>query len=125
MIRFLPVVLAVVVSACAGSSTTSEYPPLDPSEVVIYASEDDIPGEFEVVSFITPPQQSTYAPAGQAQQQVRDEAARRGANGLLLVEADSEVANARIAAAINQQRSYNRTQYVAIYVFGDTSSTAN
>ncbi len=115
--------LVLLMAACAGSGTTTDtasgYPPLESSQVTVYNSEKDVPGEFEVVSFLQPPQQTGYSASSSQTEEMRRQAARLGANGLLLIDENSEVADARISAALSQRGSYNRTQYVAIFV-GET-----
>lgn len=112
----LSALLVLTLSACGGSSAAPTYPRLDPSQVVLYASEAEIPGEFEIVRFLQPPSRRGYSSDEARTQELVAQAAQVGANGLLTIDENAEIADGRIAAALSSQGSYSRVAYVAIFV---------
>lgn len=117
--RFLLAALVVLSAGCAtqGQASGTDWPPVSPADVNIYQSPDDIDGEYEVLVSLRAPDRGGYGADRDPLDTVRREAGRLGANGILVVNAEDEAADARIRAATAQGQSFSRTQYVAIYVY--------
>ena len=114
---------AVAMSGCVQTKATmlspKEYPKLEPSEVTIYLSEEDIPGRFERVALITSEGNTQYTRQDQMYESIRKKAAQVGANGVLLGKVDEPSNGAKIAGAFLGTGSTRRSEMVAIYVYID------
>ena len=120
--------LVVVLSGCVQTKATmlsaKEYPPIDPSEVTIYLSEDDVPGRFERVALITSSGSTQYTRQDQMYESIRKKAAEIGANGVLFSEINEPSTGAKIAGAFLGTGSSRNSEMVAIYVFVEEPAAA-
>lgn len=117
--------LALAWAGCAsqGAATAdSPYPPTRPEDVVVYASVEDVPGEYDFLGFLSPPQTSSYGNSeARAEASARREAAARGANAIVRVDADSPIAEERIRQGLARGTSANRSGLAALYVYPATT----
>ena len=116
-----PVALTIVLAALAVGCTSSRpaetgYPAVSASDVTVYQSADEIQGEYHVLSVLPQPERGGYNAARDPLQDMRRAAGRLGANGLLVVDTDDEIAEARIRTALAQGTSFSGTRYLAVYV---------
>ena len=114
-------VLALALTGCVQTQATmlssKTYAPLEPEQVTIYLSEDDIPGRFERVAIINAKGSTSYTNQNQMYEAVRKKAAEVGANGVLFAEVDEPSAGAKIAGAFLGTGSNRNAEMAAIYVF--------
>ena len=89
----------------------------------VYENEDDIGAEYEVLGQVQPRRQSSYGVTSEDQifADARVMAARLGANGILVVDQDETLTDARIRKAARDGGAVYRTIYVAIRVFSPTA----
>ena len=84
--------------------------------MTVYESADEIEGEYQVLGFLPQPERGGYNAARDPIEDMRRAAGRLGANGLVVVDTDAEIAESRIRTALSQGTSFSGTQYVAVYV---------
>ena len=120
-LSLLAAVLMVAACAPSASVTADGRPALRSDDVVVYRSEGQVPGEYEVVEVIVPPSDiaregSGYNATDAVERFARRRAAALGANGVLVVstaEADSE---ARSRSAVLNGYTLTPGTFVAIRV---------
>ena len=110
----LPLVLAALLAGCASGASDLGRTPVATSDVAVYEGVDEVEGEYEVLTVLPQVERGGYGAGRNVVDQMRAAAGRLGANGLLVV--DAETTDARIRTAIAQGSSVGRTQYIAIYV---------
>lgn len=121
-------VAALLLTGLAGCSSTGDSV-ISPSpssaanqgEIVFYESEDAVPGEYEVVEVITPPDHiaregSGYEGTGAIRRYVRRRAAALGANAVLLVSTAEADSDSRALATVRNGYTLAQTRFVAIKV---------
>jgi hypothetical protein len=95
MLRFLPLTFAAcIVAGCVTSSTTmlvepEKYPPVPADSVQVFASEDELKEngyEYEAVALLDAGGGADYTNDRMIVNELRQEAAKIGANGIVLVE---------------------------------------
>lgn len=117
----LALALAVVGCAAPSGTTASGRPALRPADVVFYASERDVPGEYEVIEVLVPPDDiarvgSGYDSSDAVERYARRRAAALGANGVLSVNTAEADSDSRAAAVVRNGYTLSQTHMVAIYV---------
>lgn len=95
------------------------YPPVDPADVVIYLSEDDIPADWKPIAIIHAQGEAQLTTESKMLRKSRERAAELGANGLLIEEIKEPSAAAQIAGEVLGTGSTRRGRVVAIRVFFD------
>ncbi len=122
---FLPLLAVLVLAGCVQTQATllsnQKYPPIEPDDVVIYMSEDDIPGDYEKVAIIHAQGETDFTNESQMLKAMRKRAAKVGANGVLLPAIDEPSTGAKIAGAVLGVSTERRGETLAIYVFGETA----
>ena len=116
--------LALALSACASSSEyriaeETGLPVLSRNDVTVYQTREQVGDDYEVLGYLKPSASTARSSYGNADPQVEEakrQAARIGANGVLVVTAEDLNADARIRQAMGTNTSFSRRQFVAIYV---------
>ena len=116
------VLLSGCVTTQATMLTSNEYPELDPSEVTIFLSFEDIPAEYEQIALLNAQGSSGMTNESQMYEAFRKRAAKIGANGVVLGGVNERGAGARIAGAIFGVPTQRRGEAVAIFVFYEDTS---
>ncbi|NIR49545.1 MAG: hypothetical protein GWN41_09865 [Phycisphaerae bacterium] len=104
--------------------TNQTYPNVDPEEVVVYVTPNDVTGDYEKIGIIHAQGESSWTNEHQMIESAKKKAASIGANGIILGEIDEPSAGAKIAGAIFGTGTTRRTQILAIYVFENQRSGA-
>lgn len=119
--------LCVSILSCVSTYTTvlnpsQRHPPLTPDKVVIYTSADKVPGKYEEVAVLS--SQGAYTVAGDDKfyESFRKEAAKIGANGVILSAIEDPTTGQKVGSAvlgallIPNAMANRKTQAMAIYV---------
>lgn len=113
-----PLLLTLLLAGCVQTQATmlsgETYPPTLESDVVIYLSEADIPGEFKKIAIINAQGESSWTNEQQMYTAARKRAAKIGAHGVLIEEVDEPGSGAKVAAAIFGTGTTRRGQMIAI-----------
>lgn len=113
-------IAALMLSGCVTASTTmldtQQRPATQPDDVRIYLEEDDVPRSFTKVAVIDLSGASGWTDQEQIYQKARKEAARVGANGVLLQQMEEAGTGEKLASALFGTGSDTDAQMVAIYV---------
>lgn len=123
MYRFTPILAlaCVLLTGCIQTQATrlspNQFPAVDPEMVVIYVSEEDIPGEYEKVALIHAQGSSTYTNEANMLNAAKRRAAAVGANGVVLGRVDEASNGAKVAAAVFGMDTTRRGQMLAVYVY--------
>lgn len=116
-------VFAVFLTGCVTANTTklsaNDYPPLDPNEVTIYLSEDDVPGDYEKVGIINLSGNYQFTNQEKMYEKARKEAAKIGANGVVVEEIREPGTGAKVASALVGVGGDRTGEMLAIFVFSD------
>jgi len=112
--------LAFVLTGCVTTDATmlsgKTYPALNPEDVTIYLSENDIDGDYEKIALINAKGSASYTSESQMYAAVRKKAAEMGANGILHAELDEPSSGAKVAAAFLGGDTTRRGEMIAIFV---------
>lgn len=112
--------LTLVLGGCVVTSVTplsnKQYDPVSPDQVVIYLDETDIPGEFEKLAIINAKGESSWTDEKQMYERARKDAAKIGANGILVEQVKEPSAGAKIAGAFLGTGSQRTGTMIAIRV---------
>ena len=111
--RSLLLGLTVLVAGCA---TSAAYPRVPVDEVVVFEREADIQAEFEVISEITPRRRLSYETLTDKDllADARKQAARLGANALLVLDRDEALSPERAQYMARTDRGYESSVYIAL-----------
>ena len=96
--------------------SSKTYPELSPEDVVIYLSEEDIPGEFEKIAILNAKGSSDFTNESQMYNALKKKAAKIGANGILFQPVKEASQGAKVAAAIFGTGTSRRAEMIAIFV---------
>lgn len=117
-------ICALLLTGCVSTSVTSlnnkPYPPLQPSQVVLYLDEADIPGEYEKVAILYSRADHNLTNENKMLKNARKKAAKIGANGLLLKRLKEPNTGDRVAQVLLGTQADRRGEMVAIYVLPTT-----
>ena len=85
----LVVAAGTVLAACVRTSTVmlggvQGYAPIDPSQVTVFVSEGDIPGDYVKVAYISAEGAHGWTSEEGMVQKAQQEAAKLGANGIVI-----------------------------------------
>ena len=122
--KTLTFLTALALAGCAspsGTTASGDRPALRPADVVFYASEAEVPGEYEVVEVLVPPADvaragSGYDASAAVERYARRRAAALGANGVLVVTTAEAGSEARAVAAVRNGYTLKENDMVAIFV---------
>jgi len=96
--------------------SSKQYPPIHPSQVQIYLSEDDIEAPYEKIAIINAQGEGSWTNESQMYKAARKRAAKVGANGVLITELKEPSNGAKIAGAIFGTGTTRRGEMIAIRV---------
>ena len=119
---FLLFILVIMISGCSVSSkatmtTGHKRPPISPDEVKIYDSIEKVPGQYEEMALITSKGDYRHTDLANMYSSMRAEAAKIGANGLILGEIQEPRTRDMVLNAIFNTGSYRTGKATAIFVF--------
>ncbi len=114
--------------SCVSTGTTvlnpaAKRPPVTPDKVVIYTSPDKVPGKYEEVAILSSQGAYTVAHDEVFYESFRKEAAKIGANGVILSAIEDPTTGQKVGSAIlgalliPNTMANRKTQATAIYVF--------
>lgn len=110
----------LVFTGCVSTSVTplsgQSYPSLQPDDVVIYLSEQDIPAEYDKIALIYARGDHAMTDEARMFKAVRKKAARLGANGVLLQEVREPSTGAKVANHLLGVGADRKGEMLAIYV---------
>lgn len=120
--------LSALLFGCVSTGTTllnpsSRRPPVTPEKVVIYTSAQRVPGKYEEVAVLTSQGDYTVAGDDKFYQSFRKEAAKIGANGVIISPIEDPTTGQKVGSAIlgafliPTTMGNRKTQATAIYVF--------
>ena len=120
-------ILSASLLSCVSTATTvlnpaSKRPPITPDKVVIYTSADKVPGKYEEVALLTSQGDYTVAGDDKFYQSFRQEAAKIGANGVIIAPIEDPTTGQKVGSAIlgalliPTTMANRKTQATAIYV---------
>jgi hypothetical protein len=127
----LTISLAIFVSACASVHTSATA--LDPSMrlaktcppgVKIYTAPDRVRQPYREVALLHSTADVTYSDEGDLFDSMREEAAKAGANGIIVGGIDEPNAITKVAADVVKTGAERKGRAVAIYVPADSSASA-
>jgi hypothetical protein len=112
-------VVLVLLGGCVSAQVISlgpdtSYPPVPVSEVQVFLTEADVPGPFEKLALIKLSGDVDYTNDIKMVNKAKAEAAKIGANGIILGETKEPSAGAKIAGEIFGVPSERKGQVVAI-----------
>lgn len=122
----LLVLLLALLTGCISTSTVpldgAQRAPIHPDEVTIYLDAADVPAGFEKVAIIYA--EGDHAATDQARlfKKVRKEAARVGANGVLIQQVKEPGTAAKVAQVVLGLEADRQAEMIAIYVPPATTS---
>ena len=112
--------LLFFLTACIRTQLTrlsdSSYSAIDPEEVRVYLTEDDVKGEYDKIGLIHAQGTASWTNEQQMIEAARKKAASIGANGIILGNINEPSSGAKVAAKIFGTYTTRRGEVVAIYV---------
>jgi hypothetical protein len=128
MQRTVAVMVALLTLSCVSTGTTVLNPSshrlsVTPDKVVIYTSADKVPGKYEEIAILSSQGAYTVAHDEVFYESFRKEAAKVGANGVILSAIDDPSTGQKVGSAIlsafliPNTMANRKTQATAIYVF--------
>lgn len=120
--------LSALVLSCVSTGTTMLNPgakrqPVTPDKVVIYTAADKVPGKYEEIAILSSQGAYTVAHDEVFYESFRKEAAKIGANGVILAPIEDPTTGQKVGSAIlgalliPNTMANRKTQATAIYVF--------
>ena len=105
--------------ACVSTSTVMlgeprQYPAVDPSQVAVFMSEEDVPGDFTKIAYISAEGAHGWTSQRGMVEKVQREAAKLGANGVIVNAIDEPSAGSKIAASVLGTTAQRTGQMLAI-----------
>ena len=92
----------------------TSYPPVPVSEVQVFLTEEDVPGPFEKLALIKLSGDVDYTNESEMVAKAKEEAAKIGANGIILGETKEPSTGAKIAGEVFGVSAERKGQVVAI-----------
>lgn len=112
--------LVTALSSCVVTNTTRlnpnapQYAAVAPEQVAIYLSESDVPKPFEKLAVINAKGDSSMTNTTTFYNKVKKDAAKLGANGILVRHVSEPSAGAQIAGAFLGHSAQRKAEYLAI-----------
>lgn len=121
MSRALSLVLVVMLVGCVTTNViplagNNVHPALQPSDVDVFVAENDIPFPYEKVAFISAEGSSTWTNEKEMVEAAKKEAAKLGANGIVIGQILEPSAGAKVAGAIFGVSAERKGRLLAVYV---------
>jgi len=115
------IVFLIILTSCVHTQVTklsnTTYPSVDPEEVVVYLTPNDIKDYYEKIGIIHAQGESSWTNEQQMIKAAKKKAASIGANGIILGEMNEPSAGAKVAGAIFGTGTTRRSHAIAIYVY--------
>ena len=109
------------VNGCVNTNATllsnQRHPAVHPDDVVIYISEDDIPGDYDKVALIYAKASANWTTESKMLKALRKQAAALGANGILYSSIQEPSSEAKVAAVVVGADTERRAEMIAILVY--------
>lgn len=124
---FLALPFLLLASACVSVSASrlgagTQYPAVPKGEVLVFDTEDDVPGEFEKVALLYVSGDANTISHRQMIEAARKKAGRLGANAIILSEFKDPRFGTRVASVIFDVPVERRTQMIAIRMHADAEA---
>ena len=121
--------LAVALTACVSTNATvlnksMTRPPIPKESVVIYTSADKVPGKYDEVAVLNSKGDEGMTDERKMYESMRSEAAKLGANGVILQETKDPGTGSKVAHMLIGTSSNRHGKSMAIYVW-PASATAS
>lgn len=111
---------AILLTGCVTTNVTplnnKRYTPLEPADVVLYLDEADIPQPFEKVAILYAKGDYTLTDEAQMFNKVRKQAAKLGANGVLIQRIKEPSTGDKVARVFLGTEADRRGEMIAVYV---------
>lgn len=118
--------VASLMAGCVSTNVTplsnKRYSPVQPDEVVIYLDEADVPGAYEKVALMYSEGDHFWTDASDMFKDVRKEAGRMGANGVIVRRVKEPGTGAKVAQAVIGTEANRQGELIAIYVLPDAGA---
>ncbi len=110
--------------SCVSTKSTAINPankrfPISPDKVVLYTTAEKVPGRYEEIAFLNTRADSIWRSEAAMLSSIRDEAAKLGANGVILDATSEPSTGAKVASffLFGFDVAGRKNKAVAIYVF--------
>lgn len=120
--RFALLSLAVVLTACVSTNATvlnksMTRPPIAKESVIIYSSAEKVPGKYDEVALLNSKGDESMTNERKMYESMRSEAAKLGANGVILQETKDPGTGSKVAHMLIGTSSNRHGKSMAIYVW--------
>ena len=124
--RFTFLSLAVVLTACVSTNATvlnksMTRPPIAKESVIIYSSAEKVPGKYDEVALLNSKGDESMTDERKMYESMRSEAAKLGANGVILQETKDPGTGSKVAHMLIGTSSSRHGKSMAIYVWPATA----
>lgn len=122
--------LAVALAGCVSTSVTHldsgvRLAPTTPDAVVLYRSASQVPGPYREIALLDSSGDVDLTSPAQMYKSMREQAAKIGANGVILGEVINPSSGAQVASWVFGTPADRRTQAVAIFVTAPSAAATN
>lgn len=122
--------VAVLLSACVSTNATvlnksMTRPPVPKESVIIYTSADKVPGKYDEVAVLNSKGDESMTDERKMYESMRSQAAKLGANGVILQETKDPGTGSKIAHALIGTSSNRHGKSMAIYVWPATAASTS
>jgi hypothetical protein len=122
--------MAVVLMGCVHTNATVlnkslTRPPIAKDAVVIYSSAEKVPGKYDEVALLNSRGDAGTTDERKMYESMRSEAAKLGANGVILQETKDPGTGSKVAHALIGTSSNRQGKAMAIYVWPAGSTTSS
>lgn len=124
--KVVVVALVLILSSCVSTNMIrlgagSQYDPVPVETVAVYRTADQVPGKYEELALLNSKGASGWTNEAQMLKSMRNEAAKIGANGIVLDAMSEPGAGAKVAAAIFGTSAERKGRAIAIRVLSTDS----
>jgi hypothetical protein len=121
--------IAILLTACVHTNATVlnkslTRPPIAKDAVIIYSSADKVPGKYDEVAVLNSKGDESMTDERKMYESMRSEAAKLGANGVILQETKDPGTGSKVAHALIGTSSNRHGKSMAIYVWPAASAEA-
>lgn len=114
--------IAILLTACVSTNATVlnkslTRPPIAKDAVIIYSSAEKVPGKYDEVAVLNSKGDESMTDERKMYESMRSEAAKLGANGVILQETKDPGTGSKIAHALIGTSSNRHGKSMAIYVW--------
>ena len=122
----VPCLLFLLLVSCVSPTSTTvldqsrvRQPSVVPDKIVIYRNAAQVPGKYEEIALLNTSMDSTWSRPDAMYTSMREEAAKVGANAIILDSESEPSAGAKIAGAFLGTGAKRTGKAVAIYIYPD------